>query len=133
MRTSLAIVVMVLTTIGGVWVSRPPDAKGVAPEPIPWTPARNRTQETGRRIYLKRCAWCHGKERDGFGLNATKLGTPPADFTTPQFRNTHPKALLMEWASGKRPRPAPLCPNWQGTLAPAEIGAVAEYLLSSAD
>ena len=109
---------------------RTPEA-APAVEPIPWGVQLDRTRESGRRIYLRRCAGCHGKEGDGFGINATKLETPPADFTSPQFRGAHPKGVILDWLEGRRPRPAPLCPNWRETLSLAESNAVAEYLLKA--
>ncbi|MBI3666946.1 MAG: hypothetical protein HY236_12130 [Acidobacteria bacterium] len=133
MRAFLPFLAVALMTFGGFWVSRPPSTPAAPSEPIPWKPPLNRMQETGRRIYLHRCAWCHGKERDGFGLNATKLEIAPADFTAPQFRSTHSKAVLIDWLEGRRVRLAPFCPSWQETLAPAERDAVTDYLLGSVD
>lgn len=128
MRILLPVLLVIATAIGGFWIRRPPAASAVG-EPIPWSAQRNRTQESGRRIYVRRCAACHGKEGDGFGINATKLETPPTDFTSPQFRGHHPKSAILDWIEGRRPRPAPLCPGWGETLSAAERNALAEYLL----
>ena len=129
MKALLPFLLVTASTIGGLWLSHPPSTPSPASESPPWTPPLNRTQETGRRIYLRRCAWCHGQQRDGFGPNTTRLAIPPSDFTTDDFRRTHPKNVLLDWLDSPRPRPAWLCPRWGATLTPPERNAVAEYIL----
>ena len=128
MKGLLPFLLVTVTTIGGLWLSGP----AVFPpssEPLPWTPPLTRIQETGRRIYLCRCGWCHGRDLDGFGPNATRLALPPPDLTTDDFRRTHPRTVLRDWLESPRPRPAWLCPNWGATLTLSERNAVAEYIL----
>lgn len=38
--------------------------------------------ENGEKIYLERCAWCHGVEGEGDGPGAEMLVPPPRDFTS---------------------------------------------------
>ncbi len=124
MRALLPYLFVTAATAGVLWLGWPSASPRPAAEPLPWTPPLNRARETGRRIYLRRCVWCHGPERDGFGLNATKLATPPPDL------RAHSKNTIRNWLAGRRPRPAPLCPDWSGTLTPPERNAVAEYAAS---
>ncbi|MBI3695955.1 MAG: cytochrome c [Acidobacteria bacterium] len=130
MKALLPFLLVTATTIGGLWLSRSPGSPPAPSESLPWTPPLNRTQETGRRIYLRRCAWCHGQQRDGYGTNAPRLAIAPPDFTTDDFRRAHSKSVLIDWLDHPRPRPAWLCPNWGATLTPPERNAVAEYVLS---
>ncbi|WP_092165634.1 cytochrome c [Bosea sp. OK403] len=41
----------------------------------------------GERIYLNRCAMCHGIDIKGTGLLANKSIPPTPDLTTPAFKN----------------------------------------------
>jgi mono/diheme cytochrome c family protein len=122
MKPLLPFLLVAAATVGVLWRARAPVAPAAASEPLPWTPPLDRTRETGRRIYERYCAWCHGRDRDGFGLNATKLATPPADLTSVS------KDAAVHWLADRRPRRAPLCPNWSSTLASQEREALAGYL-----
>ena len=122
MKALLPFLLVTAATTGVLWLSRTPVAPSTAAEPLPWTPSLNRTQETGRRIYMRSCVWCHGQELDGFGLNATKLEIPPPDLTM------HSEGAVVDWLEGRRSRRAPLCPDWAGALTPVERRAVAQYL-----
>lgn len=131
MKTLVPFLLVAAATLAGLWISRPP-AEGDPPPAAPSSPGLSRAQETGRRLYLRRCVWCHGAQGEGFGLNASRLETPPPDFTTRQFRSSHPKNAILDWLEDRRPRPNPLCPSWQSTLASAEKEAVTQYLLTLA-
>lgn len=43
--------------------------------------------ESGKQMYLKYCASCHGKEGKGDGPAAWAMNTPPTDLTTLAKRN----------------------------------------------
>jgi mono/diheme cytochrome c family protein len=122
MKALLPFLLVTAATIGVLWQSRAPATPTATAEPLPWTPSLHRTQESGRRIYLRSCVWCHGQERDGLGPNATRLVIPPPDLTT------HAEGAVVDWLEGRRSRRAPLCPDWAGALTPAERRAVAQYL-----
>jgi mono/diheme cytochrome c family protein len=97
------------------------------PPPVetpPVRPSLTRSQETGRRIYLRRCAGCHGEQGDGAGRNSPNLTKPT------EFPRSLAAAAIADWLRGKRPRPAPECPDWQHTFSQAERRAVADYVLT---
>lgn len=43
-------------------------------------------RERGRRLYLRHCALCHGREADGRGVRRSALHGDPRDFTSPLWR-----------------------------------------------
>src|SRR4030066_203372 len=58
--------------------------------PGPRPPANTQTVATGRWLYERRCAVCHGDRGDGKGKRAGELYIKPRDFTTGvyKFRST---------------------------------------------
>lgn len=42
--------------------------------------------ENGKKVYEKRCAWCHGWEGAGDGPAAVRLNPPPRDFTSGMYK-----------------------------------------------
>jgi DMSO reductase family type II enzyme heme b subunit len=42
--------------------------------------------ENGKKVYEKRCAWCHGWEGAGDGPAAERLSPPPRDFTSGMYK-----------------------------------------------
>jgi mono/diheme cytochrome c family protein len=95
-----------------------------ATEPPPARPVLSRSQETGRRFYLRRCASCHGEQGDGTGRNSPNLTK------TAEFSRSLTVPAIADWLRGQRPRPAPECPDWQHTFSEAERRAVADYVLT---
>lgn len=93
-------------------------------ETAPARPALNRSQETGHRIYLRRCAACHGEQGDGTGRNSPNLTKPP------EFPRSLPHSAVVDWLRNRRPRAAPECPDWERTFSEAERRAVADYVLT---
>lgn len=59
----------------------------------------------GEKIYLKRCAACHGKTGNGDGPNAVDLGIHPAKFSDPKLRQESDGALFWKITVGKKPMP----------------------------
>ena len=51
-------------------------------------PENDQTREEGRKIYFKRCWYCHGDEGDGNGPVADFLDPRPRDFTPGVFKFT---------------------------------------------
>ena len=59
----------------------------------------------GRKIYMKRCAACHGKTGNGDGHDAVDLGIHPAKFSSPKLREESDGALYWKITVGKKPMP----------------------------
>lgn len=103
-------------------------------------PARDAVQEAfrddaltgrearGHRVFLQRCATCHGPQGRGDGQNAFNLQPPP-----PDFQESLPKLSLadrrrvVERGTAALGR-SPLCPPWGRSLAPDEVDAVLAWL-----
>src|SRR4029450_3119096 len=52
-------------------------------------------RESGKKLYLKNCAQCHGEKGDGEGYAATHLRPRPRNFTTGKFKvRTTPNGAL---------------------------------------
>ena len=77
----------------------------------------------GRRIYVKRCVNCHGKDGNGDGPDAIDLGLHPAKFSDPRMREESDGALFWKITHGKKPMPA-----YGSRLSPAERWSVINYL-----
>ena len=95
-----------------------------AVEKPPARQALNRSQETGRRLYLRHCTACHGEQGDGTGRNSPNLTKPP------EFPRSLTQTAVTDWLGNRRPRAAPECPNWEHTFSEAERRAVADYVLT---
>ncbi len=85
-------------------------------------------QARGHRVFLQRCATCHGPQGRGDGQNAYNLQPPPPDFQeslaklSPADRRT-----VVERGTAARGR-SPLCPPWGRTLGPDDVDAVVAWL-----
>lgn len=77
----------------------------------------------GRKIYLKRCAACHGKTGNGDGYDAIDLGLHPAKFTEPKLRLESDGALYWKISTGKKPMP-----DYGRRLSPTDRWDVINYL-----
>ncbi len=60
---------------------------------------------SGRKIYLARCAACHGETGDGNGHDAIEFGLHPAKLSDPKLRQEADGALYWKITTGKRPMP----------------------------
>src|SRR3990172_9080996 len=80
--------VIAMIVIGALWPY--PDELQNAAESAQAAPAPSltRLEETGRRLYLSICSYCHGAEGDGFGVNAPNLAVPPRDHTDAAYMQT---------------------------------------------
>jgi mono/diheme cytochrome c family protein len=85
-------------------------------------------QARGHRVFLQRCATCHGPEGRGDGQNAYNLEPAPPDFQeslaklSPADRRT-----VVESGTASLGR-SPLCPPWGRSLGPDEVDAVLAWL-----
>jgi mono/diheme cytochrome c family protein len=68
-------------------------------------PATELSRVAGRKIYLTRCAACHGKTGNGDGDDVIKFGLHPAKLSDPRLRNEPDGALYWKITTGKRPMP----------------------------
>ncbi len=115
---------------------RPPRNQYTALE---WPPGRNVSRDAplGRRVYVERCAVCHGLDGRGNGPAAPSLIPRPRDFTTGIYKYRSTGARAMPADSDLRRvvadgLPASAMPYWRDVLSPAEIDAVVEYVKSLA-
>ena len=91
--------------------------------------------EAGKKVYFKRCVWCHGVEGVGDGPSHDRLFTKPRNFIQGTFK--------IRWTdSGELPRdqdlintvthglPGSAMPSWAGILSKDEIEAVVQFVKS---
>jgi mono/diheme cytochrome c family protein len=87
-----------------------------------------RTETLGQRVFVSRCATCHGEKGRGDGQNAYNLDPPPPDFaqTLPALPEPERRLVVMEGtaALGR----SAMCPPWGRSLEARETDAVLAYL-----
>lgn len=91
------------------------------------------TLELGKKIYFKRCVWCHGVEGAGDGPSADRLFTRPRNFTQGTFkiRTTDSGQLPMDAdliATVKNGLTGSAMPAWGEVLSDAEVTAVVQFV-----
>lgn len=59
----------------------------------------------GRKIFLARCAGCHGSRGHGDGVDAPQLSVRPAVLSSARVREQTDSALWWKISLGKRPMP----------------------------
>ena len=94
------------------------------------TPLLSREQETGRLLFERYCAFCHGRAGDGLGINASNLPIQPADFTDVARIAARTDAQLFEviGRGGRAGKPSPGCPPWGRRLISPEIESLVAYI-----
>ena len=98
-------------------------------------PIKQDLLEVGKKVYFKRCVWCHGVEGVGDGPSHDRLFTKPRNFTQGTFK--------IRWTdSGELPRdedlittvtnglPGSAMPAWGEFLKEDEIKAVVQFVKS---
>jgi mono/diheme cytochrome c family protein len=101
----------------------------------PADPIKTELLEAGKKVYFKRCVWCHGVEGAGDGPSHDRLFTKPRNFIQGTFK--------IRWTnSGDLPRDADLIntlthgltgsamPAWGDFLKKEEIEAVVQFVKS---
>jgi mono/diheme cytochrome c family protein len=82
----------------------------------------------GKRVFVERCATCHGREGRGDGQNAYNLHPPPPDFpqSLPKLTPADRRRVIEDGtaALGR----SPLCPPRGGSLDDAGVSALLAYL-----
>ena len=82
----------------------------------------------GRRVFVQRCATCHGPEGRGDGQNAYNLQPPPPDFQESLVGlPADDRRRVVEGGTAAIGRSA-LCPPWGRTLGAPEVEALLAYL-----
>ena len=89
--------------------------------------------EKGKKVYFKRCVWCHGVEGGGDGPSADRLFTRPRNFIQGTFkiRRTDSGELPLEAdliRTVKNGLPGSAMPAWGEFLAEDEIIAVVNFV-----
>ena len=103
---------------------------GTAPDPI-----KKDMLEKGKKVYFKRCVWCHGVEGGGDGPSAERLFTRPRNFIQGTFkiRVTDSGELPMDINlinTVKNGLQGSAMPAWGEFLAEDEILAVVQFVKS---
>jgi len=89
--------------------------------------------EKGKKVYFKRCVWCHGVEGGGDGPSADRLFTRPRNFIQGTFkiRTTDSGELPLEAdliKTVKNGLPGSAMPAWGEFLGQDEIVAVVNFV-----
>jgi mono/diheme cytochrome c family protein len=91
-------------------------------------PGRSGREAQGRRVFLQRCATCHGPEGRGDGQNAYNLQPPPPDFSESlDGLSQEDRRKVIEGGTTALGR-SPLCPPWGRSLRGEEIEALLAYM-----
>ncbi|HIE43148.1 MAG TPA: c-type cytochrome [Nitrospinaceae bacterium] len=106
-----------------------------AAEDVPADPIQQDKLEAGKKVYFKRCVWCHGVEGGGDGPSHDRLFTKPRNFIQGTFK--------IRWTnSGELPRDKDLIntvtnglagsamPAWGDFLSKEEIVSVVQFVKS---
>jgi len=86
-------------------------------------PVNESSLAAGQKIYLKRCAGCHGKTGNGDGPDAADLGIHPAKLSDPTIRAETDGELFWKITVGKKPMP-----NYGTRLSPTDRWSVINYV-----
>ena len=109
----------------------PPPAKDVLQEAFR-DDALSATEARGHRVFLQRCATCHGPQGRGDGQNAYNLQPPPPDFQeSPAKLHVGDRRKVVEGGTAARGR-SPLCPAWGRSLGPDDVDALLAWLEAAA-
>ncbi len=107
----------------------------LAEEAQPADPIQQDKLELGKKVYFKRCVWCHGIEGVGDGPSADRLFTRPRNFIQGTFkiRWTDSGELPLDQNlidTVKNGLPGSAMPSWSGILSQDEIEAVVQFVKS---
>ena len=98
-------------------------------------PVQKDKLEAGKKVYFKRCIWCHGIEGGGDGPSADRLFTRPRNFIQGTFkiRSTDSGELPMDadlMETVRNGLPGSAMSAWGEFLKDAEITAVIQFVKS---
>lgn len=131
-HSEIGLLAVVLACLASLWRLTPSADVSVAlPDSAQILPSRlTRIEETGKRIYVSICAYCHGENGDGFGLNASNLAVPPRNHTDAAYMNSRTDEQLVaviKYGGASQGKSA-LMPPWGGRLNEREISALVAYV-----
>ena len=86
-------------------------------------PVNDSSIALGQKIYLQRCAGCHGKTGKGDGPDAADLGIHPAKLSDAAVQEQTDGSLFWKVTVGKKPMP-----NYRTRLSPTDRWNVINYL-----
>jgi mono/diheme cytochrome c family protein len=90
------------------------------------------TAARGHRVFLQRCATCHGPQGRGDGQNAYNLQPPPPDFQESLAKlPVGDRRKVIEGGTAALGR-SPLCPAWGRSLGPDDVDALLAWLEAAA-
>ena len=120
-RLILSFLAVVLIAVPGTAMAGVPDA------------VKKDLLEKGKKVYFKRCVWCHGVEGGGDGPSADRLFTRPRNFIQGTFkiRTTDSGELPMEADMVKTVKnglPGSAMPAWGEFLGEDEIIAAVNFV-----
>jgi mono/diheme cytochrome c family protein len=86
----------------------------------------------GHRVFLQRCATCHGPQGRGDGQNAYNLQPPPPDFQESLAKlPVGDRRRVIEGGTASLGR-SPLCPAWGRSLDPDDVESLLAWLEEAA-
>lgn len=100
------------------WVA--PAAEAQTKNPVP---VNQSSIAAGQKIYLQRCAGCHGKTGNGDGPDAADLGIHPAKLSEAAVQGQTDGALFWKVTVGKKPMP-----SYRSRVSPTDRWSVINYL-----
>ena len=100
------------------WAAPATESKNKNPVPV-----NQSSLAAGQKIYLQRCAGCHGKTGNGDGPDAADLGIHPAKLSSAAVQGQTDGALFWKVTVGKKPMP-----NYRTRLSPTDRWSVINYL-----
>jgi len=100
------------------WVAPAADARTKNP-----VPANASSVAAGQKIYLQRCAGCHGKTGNGDGPDAADLGIHPAKLSNAAVQEQTDGELFWKVTVGKKPMP-----SYRSRVSPTDRWSVINYL-----
>jgi len=104
--------------VGVKWVA--PTAQAQKTNPVAANPA---SIDAGRKIYMQRCAKCHGEAGKGDGPDAVELKLHPARFTGSSVHDESDGALFWKISVGKKGMP-----DFAKRLSPTDRWNVVNFL-----
>lgn len=98
--------------------------------------AAEETQESGKQLYQKYCASCHGVDGKGQTPLAKLFERKPTDLTrlSPRGEGWFPEGMVKELVDGRLVAHGPReMPVWGEILTSAQISLITEYLFTIQD
>lgn len=93
-------------------------------------PPLSREAEAGRLLFARYCGSCHGRQGDGFGINAPNLPVEVPSLATAtrvSAWSDHQLFARIARGGGTSQRP-PVCPAWGRRLTGRDIDALVAFL-----